>query len=137
MLQSPSDFSAFQNAVRADPTLGVDAKRESQVIRDQYKRFNDILYFVSYIVGTVMALGATLGAANSLYAIVDDRRRELATLRASDLGLGRSSLPCSWSRNYWRCRAPSSVPVSVGCSSMAFRRARSDSRFIWLLPRRF
>jgi putative ABC transport system permease protein len=29
-----------------------------------------------------MAIGATLGAVNSLYAIVDSRRRELATLRA-------------------------------------------------------
>ena len=29
-----------------------------------------------------MAIGATLGAVNSLYAIVDARRRELATLRA-------------------------------------------------------
>jgi putative ABC transport system permease protein len=29
-----------------------------------------------------MALAATIGAANSLYAIVESRRRELATLRA-------------------------------------------------------
>jgi len=29
-----------------------------------------------------MAVAATLGAANSLYAVVDGRRRELATLRA-------------------------------------------------------
>lgn len=88
MLQSSGDYSRFRHAVRADPTLGVDAKRESRVIADQYERFNAILYFVSYIVGTVMALGATLGAANSLYAIVDDRRRELATLRAFGFGSG-------------------------------------------------
>jgi putative ABC transport system permease protein len=88
MLQSPGDYSDLQKAVRSDPTLGVDVKRESKVIEDQYKRFNAILYFVSYIVGTVMALGATLGAANALYAIVDDRRRELATLRAVGFGPG-------------------------------------------------
>jgi putative ABC transport system permease protein len=29
-----------------------------------------------------MAIGATLGAVNSLYAIVDSRQREIATLRA-------------------------------------------------------
>ena len=29
-----------------------------------------------------MAIGATLGAVNSLYSIVDSRRREIATLRA-------------------------------------------------------
>ena len=36
-----------------------------------------------------MALAATIGAANSLYAIVDGRRRELAILRA----VGFNSLP--------------------------------------------
>jgi putative ABC transport system permease protein len=40
------------------------------------------LDFVSYFVGGIMALGATLGAINSLYAMVDSRRRDLATLRA-------------------------------------------------------
>jgi putative ABC transport system permease protein len=88
MLQSPSGYVDFQNAVRGNPMLRVDAKRESQVIEEQYKRFNGILYFVTYFVGTVMALGATLGAANSLYAIVDGRRRELATLRAVGFGSG-------------------------------------------------
>jgi putative ABC transport system permease protein len=82
MLQSPSDFSELRNEVRANPLLQVDARREGQVIEEQYRRFNGILYFVSYCVGTIMALGAMLGAANSLYAIVDARRRELATLRA-------------------------------------------------------
>ncbi|MFZ0499123.1 MAG: ABC transporter permease [Steroidobacteraceae bacterium] len=88
MLQSASDYAALQTAVRANPMLGVEAKREVQVIAERYKRFNGILYFVSYFVGTVMALGATLGAANSLYAIVDGRRRELATLRAVGFGSG-------------------------------------------------
>ncbi len=88
MLQSPSDYSDLQNAVRANPMLRVDTRRESQVIEEQYKRFNGILFFTSYFVGTVMALGATLGAVNSLYAIVDGRRRELATLRAVGFGSG-------------------------------------------------
>jgi putative ABC transport system permease protein len=35
-----------------------------------------------------MAVGATLGAVNSLYAIVDSRRRELATLRAIGFASG-------------------------------------------------
>lgn len=88
MLQSPGDLAAVENAVKANPMLRVEAKREGQVIEEQYRRFNGILYFVSYFVGTVMALGATLGAANSLYAIVDSRRRELATLRALGFGSG-------------------------------------------------
>jgi putative ABC transport system permease protein len=47
-----------------------------------FKQLNALLNFVSYFVGTIMAIGATLGAVNSLYAMVDSRRRELATLRA-------------------------------------------------------
>ncbi len=51
-----------------------------------FKQLNAILNFVSYFVGTIMAIGATLGAVNSLYAIVDSRRRELATMRAIGFG---------------------------------------------------
>ena len=43
--------------------------------------------FVSYFVGVTMAIGATLGAINAMYAIVDSRRRELATLRAIGFGV--------------------------------------------------
>jgi putative ABC transport system permease protein len=53
------------------------------------QQLNGILSFVSYFVGSIMALAATIGAANSLYAIVDGRRRDLAILRA----VGFSSLP--------------------------------------------
>jgi putative ABC transport system permease protein len=47
-----------------------------------------VLNFVSYFVGAIMAIGATLGVVNSLYALVDSRRRELATLRAIGFGSG-------------------------------------------------
>jgi len=47
------------------------------------KPLTGMLDFVTYFIGAIMALAATLGAVNSLYAIVDSRRRELATfLRA-------------------------------------------------------
>jgi putative ABC transport system permease protein len=87
-LQSPSDFAAFRDAVNANPTLHLDAHRERDVMEDGFKELNAILNFVSYFVGTIMAIAATLGAVNSLYAIVDSRRRELATLRAIGFGSG-------------------------------------------------
>lgn len=82
MLQSPAGFDAFVAALKASPGLRVQAKRESEVVAQSMKGFNGILKFASYFVGTIMAAGATLGAVNSLYALVDSRRRELATLRA-------------------------------------------------------
>ncbi len=57
-------------------------KSQQQFAEDSSGQLNGILNFVSYFVGTIMALAATVGAANSLYAIVDGRRRELAMLRA-------------------------------------------------------
>jgi putative ABC transport system permease protein len=88
LLQSPADYDAFRDAVRANPALHLEAKHESEVVEDGFRQLNAILNFVSYFVGTIMAIAATLGAVNSLYAIVDSRRRELATLRAIGFGSG-------------------------------------------------
>ena len=87
-LQSPADYAAFREAVRANPALHLEAERESQVVEEGFKSLNAILNFAGYFVGTIMAVGATLGAVNSLYAIVDSRRRELATLRAIGFASG-------------------------------------------------
>jgi putative ABC transport system permease protein len=88
MLQSPADYDNFIKSLRDNPTFHVEAKHESVVVENQFKQFNGILNFASYFVGIIMAIGATLGAVNSLYAIVDARRRELATLRAIGFGAG-------------------------------------------------
>jgi putative ABC transport system permease protein len=88
MLQSEGDFDAFRDAVAANPALHLEALHESAVVEDNFKQLNAILYFVAYFVGSIMALGATLGAVNSLYSIVDSRRRELATVRAIGFGPG-------------------------------------------------
>ena len=103
-LQSPADFDGFREAVRADPTMHLEAQLEGDVMADGFKPLNAILDFVSYFVGTIMAIAATLGAVNSLYAIVDSRRRELATMRA--IGFG-----------------PAAIVASILCESM-----------VWALP---
>jgi putative ABC transport system permease protein len=87
-LRSPADFAVFRDAVSANPALKLEAQRESEVAEEGFKELNAILNFVSYFVGTIMAIGATLGAVNSLYAIVDSRRSELATLRAIGFASG-------------------------------------------------
>lgn len=82
LLQSPRAFTQLTEALKANPTLRIEARREAELIEESMKRFNGILNFVSYFIGAIMAVAATFGAANSLYAIVDSRRRELATLCA-------------------------------------------------------
>jgi putative ABC transport system permease protein len=89
MLQSPATFGDLTAAIKANPSLRIQAKHEAQIAEEATQQLTGILNFVSYFVGTIMALAATIGAANSLYAIVDTRRRELATLRA----IGFNSTP--------------------------------------------
>ena len=81
-LKSPADFEDFRTALEGNPALHVEAKRERDTIEERVKPFNALLNFAAYFVGAIMAIGATLGSVNSLYSIVDARRRELATLRA-------------------------------------------------------
>lgn len=85
-LKSPSDFESFRRALETNPSVKLEAKRARDAVEEQFKQFNGLLNFVSYFIGTITALGATFGAVNSLYSIVDSRRREIATLRAIGFG---------------------------------------------------
>ena len=88
-LESPERATELSSSIAANPALHVAAKSEAELTEEGTKQLNAILAFVAYFVGSIMAVAATLGAANSLYAVVDGRRRELATLRA----LGFRSFP--------------------------------------------
>jgi putative ABC transport system permease protein len=82
MLQSPEQFANVVQALKANPSLHLKVQHEAEIFEQNMQQVNGILKFVSYFIGSIMAVAATIGAANSLYAIVDSRRRELATLRA-------------------------------------------------------
>ncbi len=82
LLQSPAAFDDLSKALKANPSLHLKVQHEAEIFEQNMQQVNGILNFISYFVGAIMALAATIGVANSLYAIVDGRRRELATLRA-------------------------------------------------------
>ena len=82
LLESAQAFDQLTAALDANPTLRIEARREAELVERNTQSFNRMLNFVSYFIGAIMAVAATIGAANSLYAIVDSRRRELATLCA-------------------------------------------------------
>ena len=88
VLNSPAALNELDRALKANPTLRVEARYEADVKREESKGLTGLLDFVSYFVGAVMAAGATVGAVNALYVLVDNRRRELATLRAIGFGSG-------------------------------------------------
>jgi len=82
MLRTPAAFDELVNAIKGNPLLHVKVEHEAELAEAGVQQVNGILNFVSYFVGAILAVAATIGAANSLYALVDSRRRELATLRA-------------------------------------------------------
>jgi|SRR5581483_3865901 len=81
-LDSPGALERFSRAVKADPTFSLNAQPEDQLLARQVKELTRLLDFISYFITSIMALGATVGAVNIMYMIVDQRRREIATLRA-------------------------------------------------------
>ncbi len=86
MLVSPAAFTQLSNALKANSSLHLKVQHEAEIFAQDTQQLTGILNFVSYFVGSIMALAATIGAANSLYAIVDGRRRDLAILRAVGFG---------------------------------------------------
>jgi putative ABC transport system permease protein len=90
VLDSPSSLTKFKSALNENPAIAVDVKTVADDFAENFGQLNRLLDFVAYFVGGVMASGAIFGALNSLYASVDARRREIATLRA--IGFNGSSI---------------------------------------------
>lgn len=85
-LKSPADFAQFKRTLLNDPTLRVDVYTGQESQEKNFKPLYQLLDFVSYFIGALMAMGAVCAALSSLYATVDTRRREIATLRAIGFG---------------------------------------------------
>ncbi len=92
-LDSPASFSKYKAALLANPAIAVDVRTEAQDFEDNFGQINRLLQFIAVFIGGIMASGAICGALNSLYASIDSRRRELATLRA--IGFGASPIVVS------------------------------------------
>jgi putative ABC transport system permease protein len=82
VLDSSNSFGVLANALRKDPQLNVDLVSETSVRRQESRSLSGVVNFVSYFLGSIMAFGAAMGALNSMYTMVDARRRDFATLRA-------------------------------------------------------
>lgn len=88
ILNSPADFPAFKQAVTSDPTLSATVQTEDEANESVIRSLRDVLNFISYFIASLMGIGAACGALSSLYAAVDSRTREIATLRAIGFGSG-------------------------------------------------
>lgn len=86
MLQGPEAFDGFKSALTADPRLAVEVLSEPDYYARLSKQLGNLLKFIGYVVGGIMAVGALFGALNTMYSAVSARTVEIATLRAIGFG---------------------------------------------------
>jgi putative ABC transport system permease protein len=92
-LSSPDKFQEFKDALTTNPQLKVKAMRETEFFADQSTLTTQFITGLGTVIASMMALGALLGALNTMYNAVASRGREIATLRA--LGFGATPVVCS------------------------------------------
>jgi putative ABC transport system permease protein len=88
ILETPASFNVLSQAVSSDPTLKAKVMTSAKANEAVIKSLRSVLDFVSYFIGSLMAIGAVCGALSSLYAAVAARQVEIATLRAIGFGAG-------------------------------------------------
>ncbi len=71
------------------PAVNLEAKRETDYYRELAMKTREIVVLTTVLVG-IMAVGAAFAVANTMYAAVDGRRREIAMLRT--IGFSRTSI---------------------------------------------
>jgi putative ABC transport system permease protein len=82
LLTAPDAFHSFKEFLTTNPSISVDAYQEPEYYQEQSETVLHAWSFVAYVVGGIMALGAMIGAANTMYSSVAARSIEIATLRA-------------------------------------------------------
>lgn len=88
------ELDAWADEVARDPRLRVDVKGERRFYEDQAGPVGAALLGLAIFVSIVMGVGAVFGAMNTMYAVVAQRTREIATLRA--LGFSRAAVLVSF-----------------------------------------
>jgi putative ABC transport system permease protein len=81
-LARPGDLIKVQAALAGYPELALEAVSERTLFDRQGRRVAELVQGLGVLIGGLLALAATLGAAVTLHAQVAHRRREIAVLRA-------------------------------------------------------
>jgi putative ABC transport system permease protein len=85
-LASPDKFQEFKDALTSNPQVKVKVVRQDEFYAEQSTITTQFISVLGTVIALMMALGALLGALNTMYNAVASRGREIATLRA--LGFG-------------------------------------------------
>jgi putative ABC transport system permease protein len=84
-LESPGTLQQVKDYVASEPRLQVEVKSEKEHFASESESLETIAVF-GWALSITLALGALAGALNTMYAAVDARAKELATLRAIGFG---------------------------------------------------
>jgi len=93
-LKDPASFDALKSSVESNPQYQLKVDREIAYYDAQAGNVAALLMGLAWFVSIVMAIGAVVGAMNTMYAIVASRTREIGTLRA--LGFSRLAILTSF-----------------------------------------
>ena len=75
------------------PAVGLTARTETKYYEELYAKTREIVVLTTILVG-IMGIGAAFAVANTMYAAVDGRRREIAMLRT--IGFSRAAIMLSF-----------------------------------------
>ena len=89
-LSAHDAYDALRDALAAEPRLQVEVKRERQFYEDESRGMSIFINTLGIALSVIFSLGATIGAAITMYAAVSNRTPEIGTLRA--LGFGRGAI---------------------------------------------
>lgn len=93
-LTSADAFNQFKDAVTADPKLTVQVDHEVEYYARQSQVITTLITVLGGLVVFIMGVGAVIGALNTMYSMVSERSREIATMRA--IGFPRLSIVLSF-----------------------------------------
>ena len=85
-LENPAALKTLKDALTKDPRVRVDVKSERAYYVDQQKLMSTIIDYVGWTLAVMMGIAALFAALLTLFNAVQNRVREIATLRA--LGFG-------------------------------------------------
>jgi ABC-type lipoprotein release transport system permease subunit len=79
-MRDTTRFAVIKKQLEGDPRLGVQVRTERAWYSEQSKMMAAVIQVGGVFITLIMALGAIFGAMNTMFAAVNQRRREIAVL---------------------------------------------------------
>ena len=89
-MKDPSRFAEVKRELESDPRIQLQVRREREFYASQSEGFTTLITTIGTFITVIMAIGAVFGAANTMYAAIGARTREIAMLAV--LGFGPLSV---------------------------------------------